>query len=46
MPPQLYGALPHIIKRVFFFEWDMYAMDWDAPIIDVPKPAHTANTPA
>ncbi len=41
MPPQLYGALPHIIKRIFFFEWDMYAMDWDAPMIDVPKPAQT-----
>jgi steroid 5-alpha reductase family enzyme len=38
LPPQLYGALPHIIKRLFFFEFDMYSMDWDAPIIDVPKP--------
>ena len=39
MPPQLYGALPHIIKRVLFFEFDMFATDWDAPLIDVPKPA-------
>ncbi len=38
MPPQLYGALPHIIKRIFFFEFDMYAMDWDAPMIE-PAPA-------
>ena len=37
MPPQLYGALPHLIKRAFFFEFDMYAMDWDAPVIDVAK---------
>ena len=37
MPPQLYGALPHIIKRIFFFEFDMYAMDWNAVLIEEPK---------
>jgi steroid 5-alpha reductase family enzyme len=39
MPPQLYGALPHIIKRIFFFEFDMYAMDWNAVLIEEPKSA-------